>query len=128
MASPNDKDHLKLLAREKAAGEKASRALQTRIRHLIAIETVRSTGDLLKTNVQPFVDDKEGLTKIYINGPHYGYKLNYGFIGVREGGRLMRLRETAHIANPIEKTNIVPMLATEIGEIRADKVVATIKF
>lgn len=116
------------IAKEKAIGIKAAKALERSMIRLIGAETIKHTGELLNSKVVPFVDENIGLRRIYINNPHYGYKLNYGFIGIKEGGVKMRLIETAHISDSIEKTSIVELLATEISQLRADQIVAQIKF
>lgn len=125
------RDEKARIAKERELGIKVSRMLQSQIRSAIAVETVRHTGELLKTNVQPYIEEIDaykGLSKLYINGPHYGYKLNYGFIGVKNTGFQMRLTETNHITNSIEKSSIIDYLATELSELRAEQIVARIKF
>lgn len=126
--SPEKAQQKALIAKERAAGKLAAQKLQGVIRNLIAVETVAHTGELLKTNVKPYTAKDVGLSKIYINGPHYGYKLNYGFLGVKEGGVQMRLKETAHISDAIESGSIIENLITEVAEIRADRIIAQVKF
>ena len=114
---------------ELVAGKKAAKKLQTSLRGLIAIETIKSTGALMRTKTLAKADNTTGeLDRITISSPHYGFKLNYGFEGVKSNGVFMKMQPTNHLYKAIEQTNILNELAETLGNIRADEVTAQISF
>jgi hypothetical protein len=114
---------------ELVAGKKAAKKLQTSLRGLIAVETIKSTGALMRTKTLAKADKFTGeLDRITISSPHYGFKLNYGFEGVKSNGAFMNLQPTNHLYKAIEQTNILNELADALGNIRADEVTAKISF
>ena len=102
MASNNTKG-LELIA-----GKKAAKKLQSSLRGLIAVETIKSTGALMRTKTLAKADKTTGeLDRITIASPHYGFKLNYGFEGVKSNNVFMNLQPTNHLYKAIEQTNIL---------------------
>jgi hypothetical protein len=111
------------------AGKIAAKKLQNSLRGLIAVETIKSTGALMRTKTLAKADRSTGeLDRISIMSPHYGFKLNHGFEGVKSNGVFMKLQPTNHLYKAIEQTNILNDLADTIGNIRADEVTAAISF
>jgi len=116
-------------AKEMLAGIKAAKQLQGAVRNAIGVETVKHTGKMMRTSATAKKDRSTGqLDRITIASPHYSFKLNYGFEGIKSNGVAMSLKPTNHLHTAIEQTNIINTLATEIGNIRADEVVASINF
>lgn len=114
---------------ELLAGKQAAQKLQTSIRSVLGIETIRTTGALMRTNAKAIADKFSGeLDRITITSPHYGFKLNHGFEGVKSNNVAMRLTATNHLYIAIERTHILEDLADKIGNIRADLVTAEINF
>jgi hypothetical protein len=127
----NSEEYLQKQAaiQEMLAGEKAAKLLQGALRSAIGTETIKHTGKLLRTGVKAIIDKyNQQLDRITISSPHYGFKLNYGFEGVKANGVRMSLKPTNHLHSAIERTNIINQLATQLGTIRADQVTATINF
>jgi len=127
----NVDEHLQRQAavKEMLAGVKAAKQLQGALRTAIGIETVRHTGKMMRTRAAAKKDKTTGqLDRITIASPAYSFKLNYGFEGVKSNGVSMSLKPTNHLHTAIEQTNIINALATEIGNIRADEVIASINF
>lgn len=118
--------------KEMAAGIRAAQQLQGALRGAIissGIETVAGTGELIKTNAQAVKDKTTGqLDRIVIKSPRYGFMLNYGFEGIKSNGVAMAYPATDHLHTAIEQSNILNNLASEIGNIRADEVIAHINF
>ena len=114
-------------AQELVAGKKAARLLQASIVKFIGFETVSHTGKLMASTAKarPGID---GLKDIAITQPRYGFMLNYGFEGVKSNGISMKLKATNHLADAIEKSRVLEILADELTEIKAEKVFATIDF
>lgn len=117
---------------EMLAGAKAAQQLQSAIKSAVVsagIETVRGTGNLMKTSVKALKDKSTGqLDRITIYSPRYSFMLNYGFEGIKSNGIAMNLGSTNHLHTAINETQIVNNLANEIGDIRADQVSANINF
>lgn len=114
---------------EMLAGTKAATKLQGALRAAIATETVKHTGELMRSTAQAIADENSGqLDRITITSPDYGFKLNYGFEGKKRNKIYMLLNPTNHLHSAIERTNILNQLATELGNIRAEQVTATINF
>lgn len=118
-------------AEEMAVGVKAARLLQAGIRKYIGFETVKSNRNVLmhlsESTVKPF-GKNFGLDALIIKSPKYGFMLNYGFEGVKSNGIAMKLKATNHLADGIEKTGVLEILADELTDIKGEKVLATIDF
>jgi len=119
-------------AKEIAVGVKAAHQLQGALRAAIVssgIETIAGTGRLIKTSATAVKDKTTGqLDRIVIKSPRYGFMLNYGFEGIKSNGVAMAYHSRNHLHTAINQTNIINQLANEIGAIRADEVIAHIKF
>lgn len=113
---------------ELIAGKIAAKRLQSAIRSYAAVETVKRTGNLMKTNVVAKKNPTGYLDRLTITSPHYSFKLNYGFEGVKSNGVQMRLKPTKHLFKAIEETSILNDLADAISNYRIDQVIETIKF
>lgn len=125
----DDYERQKAAALEMLAGVKAAKHLQGALRTAIGAETIRHTGAMMKTRATAKKEKPDGrLQRIVIASPHYSFKLNYGFEGIKSNGVSMNLKPTNHLHTAIEQTNILNQLADEIGNIRADEVVASINF
>lgn len=112
---------------ELIAGIRAAKKLQSSLRGLIGVETIKSTGALMRTVARARTSKKDmKFDRITITSPHYGFKLNYGFEGVKSNSRYMRLQPTNHLYKAIEQTNILNELADKMGEIRAEELTAAI--
>lgn len=111
-------------------GKLAAKKLQQSIRQVIAVETVRTTGSLMRSSVKAVSDKhlKDKLDRLTISSPHYGFKLNYGFKGIKSNRVAMNLAPINHLHLAIERTNILNQLADDIGNLRADEVIAAINF
>ena len=114
-------------AKEVAVGKKAARILQGALRGFIGFETTRNTGKLMSTNVKEKAGSN-GLEALVIRSPKYGFILNYGFEGVKSNGIAMKLQATNHLADAIERSSVLEILATELTEIKGEKVLASINF
>jgi len=114
-------------AQELIVGNNAARLLQANIVKYIGFETVSHTGKLMASTVKarPGID---GLKDIAITSPKYGFMLNYGFEGVKSNGIYMKLKATNHLADAIEKSHVLEILADELTAIKAEKIFATIDF
>lgn len=123
----DDYEASKALAAEKIVGEKAARLLQSSLLRFIGVETVSHTGILMKSTVKAF-NRKTGLSALIIKSPRYGFMLNYGFEGVKSNGISMKLTATNHLADAIDKSNILEILADELTAIKGDRVMATLNF
>ena len=111
------------------AGKLAAKRLRVALRSAINVETVKNTGALMRTTVTAKKDRRTSqLDRLTISSPHYGFKLNYGFEGIKSNGQAMRLPATNHLHSAIERTSILNELADTIGNLRADEVTAAIKF
>ena len=110
---------------ESNIGRKYSRRFQTKIRQVIGASTVSDTGALLKTKVSHRIRHGR-LDRIEVTGPDYGFKLHYGFEGVRSNGRQLKIEPTNHL-NVLADSTVLHELADEISGVRADAVVAEIK-
>lgn len=112
--------------KERSIGKKYAAILRSSIRSKIRTETVSQTGLLLKTTASSRM--KQGrLDRLQITAPHYGFKLHYGFEGIRKNGRKLSLKATDHLQT-LREVTILNGLADEISEVRAQQVVSTIKF
>ena len=110
-------------------GRKAARKLQASIKSIIAVETVKSTGALMKSRVIAKKEkNTDFLDRLTISSPHYGFKLNYGFEGVKSNGVQMKLKPINHLHRAVEQTSILNELATQISNIRAEEIAANINF
>lgn len=112
--------------RERSVGKKYASMLRSAIRSKIRSETVSQTGLLLKTQVSSRMKDGR-LDRLQVTAPHYGFKLHYGFEGIRKNGRKLSLKPTDHLQT-LREVTILNGLADEIGDIRAEQVIAEIKF
>ena len=110
-------------------GRKAARKLQKAITSIIAVETVESTGALMKTTARAKkAGNTNYLDRITIASPHYGFKLNYGFEGIKSNRVQMNLKPINHLHKAIERTSILNELADNLSNIRAEEVAAKINF
>lgn len=110
-------------------GRKAARKLQSSLRSIIAVETVKTTGALMKSSVLAKKEKSTGyLDRLTISSPHYGFKLNYGFEGVKNNGVQMTLKPINQLHRTIEQTSILNELATQISNIRAEEIIANFNF
>lgn len=123
----NEFEVKKALKAEKVVGDKAARILQGSLIKFIGIETVSHTGKMMASTVKSLMRNS-GLSALIIRSPKYGFILNYGFEGVKSNGISMKLQPTNHIADAIEKSSILEILATELTSIKGDKVMASINF
>lgn len=115
---------------EKAAGRKAAivlrKSLKSQIRQLF--ETTQGNSELLRSGVTSKMKGSE-LQRLVIKMPHYGFKQHFGFDGVKSNGvRLRLLNATNFLNDTLKSNNALEMLASEIGEIRADEVTSKINF
>ena len=70
-------------------GRKAAKKLQSSIKSILAVETVKQTGELMKSTVRAVKERQtEELQRLVISQPHYGFKLNHGFTGAAFSLRL----------------------------------------
>jgi hypothetical protein len=117
-------------ALEKQAGQKAAivlrKSLKNQIRSLF--ETTQGNSELLKSTALAKMKGPE-LQRIAIKMPHYGFKQHFGFDGVKNNGVRLRLLGATNFLNDTIKSNkALETLATEISEIRGDKVISKINF
>lgn len=131
MVAENTFDYLQksTAIKEMLVGVKAAKQLQGAIRAAIGAETVKHTGRMMRSTAKAIAEEGYGkLDRITIASPHYSFKLNYGFEGVKSNGVAMSLTPKQHLHTAIESSNILNTLATELGEINADAYVASINF
>ena len=116
---------------EKKAGHKSARNLEFALKsHILNsyLETTKSTGEMLKLSSVKERMKKGHLERINIYQSSYGFMLNHGFEGTTAAGHHMKLRETNHLNNAVERSRALETLGTELSEIRADEIVAEINF
>lgn len=87
-----------------------------------------STGEAIKQAGSRAVFKENRLQRITIRAPHYIFKQQYGFEGVKSNGVNMRLKSTSVITQALNASNILEKLADEISEIRLSEVTAKINF
>ena len=112
---------------EMAVGVKAARLLSASLRRFIHKTTTRGTGKLFATNTKAR-KGIDGLKDIAITSPRYGFMLNYGFEGVKSNGINMKLKATNHLADAIERSQIIEILGDELTAVKGEKVMASIDF
>ena len=111
---------------EKAAGQKAAlvlrKGLKSQIRNLF--ETTQGNSQLLRSTIVSKMKGGE-LQSLVVKMPHYAFKQHYGFDGVKSNGiKLQLLSNTNFINDSLKTNNALETLVSEIGNIRADEVMA----
>jgi hypothetical protein len=111
---------------ERAIGKKHASHLQSAIRHAIQKESKSFSRLALQTKV---IHKMEGgrLQRLVIETTKHSFVHHYGFEGVRSNGRALSLKDRNHLSG-IKSTYVLNGLATEIGNVRADEVIAQINF
>lgn len=115
---------------EKAAGQKAALALRKTLKSQIKnlFETTQGNSEMLRSTVLSKMKAGE-LQRLVIKMPHYGFKNQFGFDGVKSNGiKLRLLNNTGFLNDTIKTTNALETLVSEISEIRADEVTSIISF
>ena len=127
---------------EKEAAARATKSIKAGLKYAIAETTSRpkvvkiggkvyryqNTGEAQKTAGSRAVFKDERLQRVTIRAPHYIFKQHYGFEGTKKDGVNMRMKPTGVIDLALQKANVLETLATEIGNIRADQVIANMSF
>jgi len=115
---------------EQEAGRKAALILRKSIKGVISesFETTQGNSKILRSTVLSKMKGPE-LQRLTIKMPHYGFKNNFGFDGIKKNGVALKLLSNKGFINKaITANNALENLATEIGNIRADLVTAKITF
>lgn len=116
--------------REKKAGQKAAIKLRKSLKSITRnkFETTKGNSELLKSTVLSKMKGSE-LQRLVIKAPHYAFKQNFGFEGIKSNGvKLNLVSHKGYLNEAMLANNALEDLATEIGEIRADEVTSVIKF
>lgn len=113
---------------EKNLAGKTTLALRNAIRLAIGQTTTSRTGEAQKQAGSRAVFKDNRLQRVTIRAPHYIFKQQYGFEGVKSNGVNMRLNATSVINKALDESNIMETLADEISEIRLTEVTSKINF
>lgn len=113
-------------ALEKAAGQKAARTIRRNLK--LELASIKDTGTQLKTTGVS-VNMKFGeLQALTIKASQATFQQHYGFEGIKSNGVRMKMKAFNHFNKVLEKGTVLDKLATEIGEIRLDKITNNIRF
>ncbi|MFV5696695.1 hypothetical protein ACM55G_14795 [Flavobacterium sp. LB3P122] len=113
---------------EKQLATRTTASLRNSIRSAIQQTTSSRTGEAIKQAGSRAVFKENLLQRITIRAPHYIFKQQHGFEGVKKNGVNMRLKATSVITQALNASNILEKLADEISEIRLSEVTAKINF
>lgn len=113
---------------EKQLAARTTASLRNSARSAIQQTTSSRTGEAMKQAGSRAVFKEDRLQRITIRAPHYIFKQQYGFEGVKSNGVNMRLKATSVITQALTASNILEKLADEISEIRLSEVTAKINF
>ena len=113
---------------EKTLASTVTRTLTTNLRASVRSTTDSQTGTAERTTGSQAKFKNGWLQRIAIKAPHYIFKQNYGFEGVKSNSVNMRLKQTSSIEKALEESNVLDILADGISEIRLDRVAALIQF
>jgi hypothetical protein len=113
---------------EKQVGTNATKLLRQSLKSAIQRTTKSRTGLALKSATSRAVYKNERLQRITLKAPSYIFKQNYGFEGTKKNGVKMRLKATDVLSQALNSSNVLDKLADSISEIRAEQVIAAIKF
>lgn len=113
---------------EKNLANKTTRVLRTAVRSAIAQTTESRSGNALQKSGSRAVFKDGRLQRFTIRAPHYIFKQQYGFEGVKSNGINMRLNSTSVINKALDDANILESVADEISEIRLSQVTSLINF
>jgi hypothetical protein len=113
---------------EKQLAGRTTASLRNSTRSAIQQTTSSRTGEAIKQAGSRDVFKENRLQRITIRAPHYIFKQQYGFEGVKSNGVNMRLKATSVIEQALNTSNILEKLADEISEIRLSEVTAKINF
>lgn len=114
---------------EKNLAGKTTLAIRNAIRLAIRQTTKTSTPDgALKQAGSRAVFKDNRLQRVTIRAPHYIFKQQYGFEGVKSNGVNMRLNATSVINIALDESKVLETLADEISEIRLTEVTSKINF
>lgn len=113
---------------EKQAASKATRKLKASFKTAIKRSAnVTPGGEASKATVRAKYRGGR-LDRLTFQAPHYIFKQNYGFEGVKSNGVSMRLRATSVLSKSIADANVLENLADELGNLRAEAIEASITF
>ena len=118
-------------SRERSAGQKASRKLQQSILSESSIfynnrnsNRLKSSYRIIHTKVKPRM--RQGLlNSLTIEAPRHSFIQHYGFKHHQSG---KEIPGKEHLSKALDKTKAIEVLATEISEIRGDKVLSNLRF
>ncbi len=113
---------------EKAAGQKAAKALSRKLKLVLATSIKPSTPSVMLKAVGASAVIKYGvLDHIAIRSTSAMFKQHYGFEGIKKNGVHMSMKPFHHIDN-LFSGKILDNLIDEIGGIRAEEVASVIRF
>jgi len=113
---------------EKGIAGKSTLAIKNALKQAISNTTDSRSGEALKQAGSRAVFKDNRLQRITIRAPHYIFKQQYGFEGVKSNSINMRLKPTNVISTALTTSKILETLADEISEIRLSEVTSKINF
>lgn len=117
-----------IFLQEKKTGTNYTRRVRRNLLTSIKNKTKKGSGLASKSSVKPFYINGF-LEKITIATPYYIYPiLHVGFEGTKKNGIRQRLQARNIITDAVENGRLVELLATEVGENRAEAIVNRINF
>ena len=111
---------------ERKIGKKYSRLLQSAVRNAINQENQSFKTLALKTKVGYRIKN-ERLQRLVLNAPKQSFVHHYGVETIRSNGRKLSLKARNHL-DSFKQIQVMNSLATEIGDVRAEEVIAQINF